>query len=74
LSGLLNFTDGLWSSTSSERILTFTTNHIEELDGSMVMHTTSPTAIPLPSRCWLGRTWTLTTIIYFQGSRSLSAR
>ncbi|KAI3910397.1 hypothetical protein MKX01_034791 [Papaver californicum] len=44
LSGLLNFTDGLWSCCGSERIFIFTTNHIEELDpallrsGRMDMH------------------------------------
>ncbi|KAL8191510.1 hypothetical protein R6Q57_028241 [Mikania cordata] len=44
LSGLLNFTDGLWSCCGSERIFIFTTNHIEKLDpallrsGRMDMH------------------------------------
>jgi len=44
LSGLLNFTDGLWSCCGDERILIFTTNHIEKLDeallrpGRMDMH------------------------------------
>ncbi|KAL8460193.1 hypothetical protein ACS0TY_031919 [Phlomoides rotata] len=44
LSGLLNFTDGLWSCCGSERIFVFTTNHIDELDpallrsGRMDMH------------------------------------
>ncbi|XP_002967144.2 AAA-ATPase At4g30250 [Selaginella moellendorffii] len=36
LSGLLNFTDGLWSSTGSERILIFTTNHIDQLDPALI--------------------------------------
>ncbi|XP_071694114.1 AAA-ATPase At4g25835-like [Rutidosis leptorrhynchoides] len=36
LSGLLNFTDGLWSSCGSERIFVFTTNHIEKLDPALV--------------------------------------
>ncbi|KAI6671430.1 hypothetical protein NL676_006315 [Syzygium grande] len=31
LSGLLNFIDGLWSSCGNERIIVFTTNHIEKL-------------------------------------------
>ncbi|KAF5471928.1 hypothetical protein F2P56_008687 [Juglans regia] len=31
MSGLLNFTDGLWSCCGSERIFVFTTNHIEKL-------------------------------------------
>ncbi|KAL8473842.1 hypothetical protein ACS0TY_030629 [Phlomoides rotata] len=44
LSGLLNFVDGLWSSCGDERIIIFTTNHIEKLDpallrpGRMDMH------------------------------------
>ncbi|GMH03982.1 hypothetical protein Nepgr_005821 [Nepenthes gracilis] len=44
LSGLLNFTDGLWSCCGSERIFIFTTNHIDKLDpallrsGRMDMH------------------------------------
>ncbi|KAG5225797.1 mitochondrial chaperone BCS1-B [Salix suchowensis] len=44
LSGLLNFTDGLWSCCGSERIFVFTTNHADKLDpallrsGRMDMH------------------------------------
>ncbi|XP_004293765.1 PREDICTED: mitochondrial chaperone BCS1-like [Fragaria vesca subsp. vesca] len=44
LSGLLNFTDGLWSSCGEERIFIFTTNHKSKLDpallrsGRMDMH------------------------------------
>ncbi|KAG2249650.1 hypothetical protein Bca52824_089278 [Brassica carinata] len=36
LSGLLNFTDGLWSCCGSERIFVFTTNHIEKLDSALM--------------------------------------
>lgn len=36
LSGLLNFTDGLWSCCGSERIFVFTTNHIERLDPALL--------------------------------------
>ncbi|KFK29582.1 hypothetical protein AALP_AA7G153000 [Arabis alpina] len=36
LSGLLNFTDGLWSCCGSERIFVFTTNHIEKLDSALL--------------------------------------
>ncbi|KAI6680752.1 hypothetical protein NL676_034633 [Syzygium grande] len=32
LSGMLNFTDGLWSCCRSERIFVFTTKHIDKLD------------------------------------------
>ncbi|PKI45219.1 hypothetical protein CRG98_034397 [Punica granatum] len=44
LSGLLNFIDGLWSSCGNERIIIFTTNHVDKLDpallrpGRMDMH------------------------------------
>uniref|UniRef100_A0A0A8Y3R7 Uncharacterized protein n=1 Tax=Arundo donax TaxID=35708 RepID=A0A0A8Y3R7_ARUDO len=44
LSGLLNFIDGLWSTTGEERIIIFTTNYKERLDtallrpGRMDMH------------------------------------
>ncbi|KAF2286514.1 hypothetical protein GH714_017477 [Hevea brasiliensis] len=44
LSGLLNFTDGLWSSCGDERIIVFTTNYKDKLDpallrpGRMDMH------------------------------------
>uniref|UniRef100_A0A8R7TB37 AAA+ ATPase domain-containing protein n=1 Tax=Triticum urartu TaxID=4572 RepID=A0A8R7TB37_TRIUA len=44
LSGLLNFVDGLWSTSGEERILIFTTNYKERLDpallrpGRMDMH------------------------------------
>ncbi|GAV58238.1 AAA domain-containing protein/AAA_assoc domain-containing protein [Cephalotus follicularis] len=36
LSGLLNFVDGLWSSCGDERIIVFTTNHIEKLDPALL--------------------------------------
>ena len=36
LSGLLNFVDGLWSSCGGERLLVFTTNHLEKLDPALV--------------------------------------
>ncbi|OIW17252.1 hypothetical protein TanjilG_22364 [Lupinus angustifolius] len=44
LSGLLNCVDGLWSSHGEERIIIFTTNHVEKIDpallrpGRMDMH------------------------------------
>ncbi|CAL0331882.1 unnamed protein product [Lupinus luteus] len=44
LSGLLNCVDGLWSSYGEERIMIFTTNHVEKIDpallrpGRMDMH------------------------------------
>ena len=36
LSGLLNFIDGLWSSCGDERIIIFTTNRKEKLDGALL--------------------------------------
>ncbi|XP_068641958.1 AAA-ATPase ASD, mitochondrial-like [Aristolochia californica] len=36
LSGLLNFVDGLWSSCGGERIIVFTTNHVEKLDPALI--------------------------------------
>ncbi|PWA88856.1 ATPase, AAA-type, core [Artemisia annua] len=36
LSGLLNFIDGLWSACGSERLIVFTTNHIEKLDPALI--------------------------------------
>ncbi|XP_038903111.1 AAA-ATPase At4g25835-like [Benincasa hispida] len=36
LSGLLNFTDGLWSCCGEERIVVFTTNYREKIDPALV--------------------------------------
>ncbi|CAO1948212.1 unnamed protein product [Urochloa humidicola] len=36
LSGLLNMVDGLWSSSGHERILIFTTNHMDRLDPALL--------------------------------------
>ncbi|XP_031488550.1 AAA-ATPase At3g28580-like [Nymphaea colorata] len=36
LSGLLNFIDGLWSACGGERLIIFTTNHIEKLDPALI--------------------------------------
>ncbi|XP_019244576.1 PREDICTED: AAA-ATPase At3g28510-like [Nicotiana attenuata] len=36
LSGLLNLIDGLWSSCGDERIIIFTTNHVEKLDPALL--------------------------------------
>ncbi|KAK7316371.1 hypothetical protein VNO77_35370 [Canavalia gladiata] len=36
LSGLLNFIDGLWSACGGERLIVFTTNHVEKLDPALV--------------------------------------
>ncbi|XP_022157662.1 AAA-ATPase At3g28580-like [Momordica charantia] len=36
LSGLLNFIDGIWSACGGERLIIFTTNHVEKLDPALV--------------------------------------
>ncbi|CAN4079320.1 unnamed protein product [Withania somnifera] len=36
LSGLLNFIDGLWSACGQERIIIFTTNHVDKLDPALI--------------------------------------
>ncbi|XP_042502426.1 AAA-ATPase ASD, mitochondrial-like [Macadamia integrifolia] len=36
LSGLLNFIDGLWSACGEERIIVFTTNHVDKLDPALI--------------------------------------
>lgn len=36
LSGLLNFIDGLWSASKGERLIVFTTNHVEKLDPALI--------------------------------------
>ncbi|KAL4565151.1 hypothetical protein LXL04_029236 [Taraxacum kok-saghyz] len=36
LSGLLNSIDGLWSACGSERLIVFTTNHVEKLDPALI--------------------------------------
>ncbi|GLT43373.1 hypothetical protein SLA2020_173260 [Shorea laevis] len=36
LSGLLNFIDGIWSACAGERIVVFTTNHVDQLDPALI--------------------------------------
>jgi hypothetical protein len=36
LSGVLNFIDGLWSACGEERIIVFTTNHVQKLDPALI--------------------------------------
>uniref|UniRef100_A0A1J3FJR7 Putative mitochondrial chaperone BCS1-B n=3 Tax=Noccaea caerulescens TaxID=107243 RepID=A0A1J3FJR7_NOCCA len=36
LSGLLNFIDGIWSACGQERIIVFTTNHMEKLEPALI--------------------------------------
>ncbi|KAK3126615.1 hypothetical protein QOZ80_7AG0559380 [Eleusine coracana subsp. coracana] len=36
LSGLLNFIDGLWSACGGERVVVFTTSHVDQLDPALI--------------------------------------
>ncbi|PKI46400.1 hypothetical protein CRG98_033204 [Punica granatum] len=36
LTGLLNFIDGLWSACRGERLIVFTTNHVDKLDSALI--------------------------------------
>ncbi|OMO62523.1 hypothetical protein CCACVL1_22776 [Corchorus capsularis] len=36
LSGLLNFVDGIWSAIGSEKVIVFTTNHVDKLDPALI--------------------------------------
>ncbi|KAI4387769.1 hypothetical protein MLD38_000174 [Melastoma candidum] len=36
LSGLLNFIDGIWSACGGEKIIIFTTNHVDKLDPALI--------------------------------------
>ncbi|XP_010248609.1 PREDICTED: AAA-ATPase ASD, mitochondrial-like [Nelumbo nucifera] len=36
LSGLLNFIDGIWSACKGERLIVFTTNHVDQLDPALI--------------------------------------
>jgi chaperone BCS1 len=36
LSGLLNFIDGIWSASTGERLIIFTTNYVEKLDQALI--------------------------------------
>ena len=36
LSGLLNFIDGIWSACGGERVIVFTTNHVDKLDPALI--------------------------------------
>lgn len=63
LSGLLNFTDGLWSCCGEERIIVFTTNYRDSVDpalvrcGRMDVHVGLGTCGRTRSDRWLGITW-----------------
>lgn len=54
LSGLLNFIDGLWSSTGGERLIIFTTNHIEKLDPALIRRGRMDKHIELAYCCFHG--------------------
>ncbi|XP_020080076.1 AAA-ATPase ASD, mitochondrial-like [Ananas comosus] len=52
LSGLLNFIDGLWSACGGERILVFTTNHVEKLDPALIRRGRMDKHIEMPYCCF----------------------
>ncbi|KAI3850472.1 hypothetical protein MKW98_000282 [Papaver atlanticum] len=54
LSGLLNFIDGLWSSTGGERLVIFTTNHIEKLDPALIRRGRMDKLIEMSYCCFEG--------------------
>ncbi|KAJ4959671.1 hypothetical protein NE237_019581 [Protea cynaroides] len=54
LSGLLNFIDGLWSSCGEERIIVFTTNHVEKLDPALIRSGRMDKHIELSYCCFEG--------------------
>ncbi|KAJ4959838.1 hypothetical protein NE237_019748 [Protea cynaroides] len=54
LSGLLNFIDGLWSSCGEERIIVFTTNHVEKLDPALIRTGRMDMHIQLSYCCFQG--------------------
>ncbi|CAN1162824.1 AAA-ATPase ASD, mitochondrial [Linum perenne] len=51
LSGLLNIIDGIWSASGGERIIIFTTNHVEKLDEALIRRGRMDKHIEL-SYCW----------------------
>nr|CAD1823968.1 unnamed protein product [Ananas comosus var. bracteatus] len=71
LSGLLNFVDGLWSTSGEERIIVFTTNYKEQLDpalprpGRMDMHIHMSYCGVMHSGCWPPTTTPLRTHVLF---------
>ncbi|KAK9116951.1 hypothetical protein Sjap_015898 [Stephania japonica] len=54
LSGLLNFIDGLWSSCGEERLIVFTTNHVNKLDPALIRRGRMDKHIELSYCCFEG--------------------
>ena len=52
LSGLLNFIDGIWSACGEERIIVFTTNHIEKLDPALIRPGRMDVHVEMPYCCF----------------------
>ncbi|CAN6219002.1 unnamed protein product [Urochloa humidicola] len=52
LSGLLNFVDGLWSTSGEERIIIFTTNYKERLDAALLRPGRMDMHIYMGYCCW----------------------
>ncbi|KAK2999939.1 LOW QUALITY PROTEIN: hypothetical protein RJ639_024024 [Escallonia herrerae] len=54
LSGLLNFIDGLWSACGGERIIVFTTNHVDKLDPALIRRGRMDKHVELSYCCFEG--------------------
>jgi chaperone BCS1 len=54
LSGLLNAIDGLWSACGAERIIIFTTNHVETLDPALIRRGRMDKHIEMSYCCFQG--------------------
>ncbi|ESR44292.1 hypothetical protein CICLE_v10013370mg [Citrus x clementina] len=52
LSGLLNCIDGLWSTCGGERIIVFTTNHVDKLDPALIRRGRMDKHIEMPYCCF----------------------
>ncbi|XP_058725286.1 AAA-ATPase At3g28580-like isoform X1 [Vicia villosa] len=54
LSGLLNFIDGIWSASTGERLIIFTTNYVEKLDKALIRRGRMDMHIELSYCCFEG--------------------
>ncbi|KAL5072020.1 hypothetical protein RYX36_022907 [Vicia faba] len=54
LSGLLNFIDGIWSASTGERLIIFTTNYVEKLDKALIRRGRMDMHIELSYCCFDG--------------------
>ncbi|CAK8569623.1 unnamed protein product [Lathyrus sativus] len=54
LSGLLNFIDGIWSASTGERLIIFTTNYVDKLDKALIRRGRMDMHIELSYCCFDG--------------------